>query len=731
MVEFAPSLLRAFASLEDGVGRTVAITGPPLSGKSAILEAASAHVESFQGRVVFLRAAYRDRATPLATVAGLADLEFLRTKGGEIVRSSAAIGPAESEAAAAYVPEPITPEPRRRRSAGSKSAVAAAILGGSARTRSAAALEPEEFWHNLSAAVGSGELRSLTILVDDAALADAPSREFLAFLSDRVRFRPVLLILALDTSAPGYSLWEERLVARADVDWVKLTASRPEPREARKVREGFAELPAPTQRLLGVTALLGGSATEVNLSRIARSGFRGLADLLLPATEAGLVRVVGGRVTLVGEGAAAVLADLFPLSDQREMHRELAEALSALNPEPDLARRLEIAGHFFAWNRGPQALRYLLEAAELSERLGAFDTSVEALDRALVCVTSLPSSDRADAEAELRLFRARILVFCGRVAEAERDIAEGVDAALRAQLPTSRLEEWLEDLVPALRVAGPHPSLVTLLGEVADRAHDAAAVDCEVLLLALSTEFETLRGRSSAARGLAERAAMLGGREAGQAAQGLGLLSLALVRLDGPSDERDRAVRYLRSASVLFRANRRPIFEQVVDELLERLRRPGSEVRRPIRSPADLADLERRPRGPLLELEQSLNVAEHLLDTGSDVRIETALARARAIAARHHLVPPSPPLLRLWLAEGRHAASTDPARARDLLRSIVDLPPAGATPAARAEAIARLRALEQVAGDQFAVESLSQRLDSAELRAFVRPEWLPPAHAGT
>lgn len=730
MAEFAPPMLRAFASLEDGVGRTVVVSGPPLSGKSAILAAASARAEALQGRVIFLRAAYRDRSTPLATVAPLADLDLCHPSGPTHAPPDGANPGIEAGTAAAYVPEARSGESRRRRSGSSKSAVASAILGTSPRARAAAALDPEEFWRDASAATTSGGLTSLSILVDDAALADPQSREFLMFLSDRARFRPVLLVLALDSSAPGYALWEERLVARADVDWVRLAASRPEPREARKIREGFAELPPPTQRLLGVTALLGGSATEVNLSRIARSGFRGLADLLLPATEAGLVRVAGGRVALVGDSAAQVVEDLFVLADQREMHREIAEALSALNPEPDLARRLEIAGHYFAWSRGPQALRFLLEAAELSERLGAFDTAVEALDRALQCVPSLPGPDQPDAEAELRLFRSRILVFCGRVEEAERDLVEGVGAALTARLPTNRLEEWLEALVPALRVVGPRGSLVVLLGEIADRAHDAGAVDCEVLVLTLSTELEVLRGRSAAARALAERAALLSNREAGGPAQGLALLALALVRLDGPAEERERAARYLQSASVIFRAHRRSVFERIAAELIERGRQPsGREAPRPIRSPADLADLERRPRGALVELDQALRLAESLLGAGADARVEPALARARDIAARHHLVPPSPPLLRLWLAEARHAAASDPARARELLRTIIGLPPGGVTPGTRAEAIARLRSIEQLAGDQIAVESLTDRLNSPELRSFVRPEWEGPARA--
>ena len=96
------------------------------------------------------------------------------------------------------------------------------------------------------------------------------------------------------------------------------------------------------------------------------------------------------------------------------MHRQIAEALEALHPEPTLAHRLELARHYFAWEPGPSALRYLVEAAELSEGLGAYDSALEAVDLAIRCLPAMPSAERPSAQVELRLFRARALLYAGR-----------------------------------------------------------------------------------------------------------------------------------------------------------------------------------------------------------------------------------------------------------------------------------------------------------------------------
>jgi AAA ATPase domain len=719
--EFPSAVLRAFAALSDGSGRTLVIAGPPLSGKSHLLEEVQAQSRAKGAKVFALQASYRDRSTPLATVAGLqstapkADLdEALSDAGGGNVRSADV---------SAYVPDFAPVESRRRRGSSARSSVGAALLGAPTRARSAAPLDAGTYWETLIAGFREPKAAPVVILVEDAALADNESRDFLLYLSERARLRPLLIVLVLDSSLPANAIWEERLLARADVDWVKFSRPRADAREARKIRENFLALPARTQKVVGYAALMGGNVSEVNLSRVAREGFRVLAETLLPATEARLIKVSGGRVMIAEEGGSALLAELIAPGARDEMHREIAEALSALNPEPILSRRLEIADHFFEWNRGPSALRFLLEAAELSERLTAYDTVAEVLDKALQCVPSLPPSDRPEAEAELRFFRARVLVFCGRVGEAEHELAEGVNLALAAHVGRERLEEWLEGTVPALRAAGPRPSLITLLGELADRCHDTGATGAEVLLVTVVTELELARGRLAAARTEAHRAARLGRRSPEETTQGLALYAVGLSRLGGSASDQERATRFLHSSALAFRSARRFALERQVDEIRARHHGPDGDRKKILAVwEAGIASAQ-RPRNLLLELYYTLDFVEALLEGTADGRLDGAIQRAREIVERHHLMPPSPLLLRLWLAEGRSSALCDDARARERFEAVADLDAALAPPAVRAEALARLLKIVEKVGDPSVVESIVERLRSAERSATLRSEW--------
>jgi AAA ATPase-like protein len=714
-------VLRGFAALSDGSGRTLVIAGPPLSGKSQLLEAIQAQARATSAEVHPLVATYRDRSTPLATVAPLQASPLANELGAAAEEDSlpTLVAPEVSP----YVPEYAPVESRRRRAPSSRSSVGAALLGVPTRARSAAPIDAASYWESLVKAFRQPRPTPVAILVEDAALSDNESRDFLLYLSERARLRPLFIVLVLDTSLPSYSIWEERLLARADVDWVRFAHPRPDARESRKIRESFLALPVRTRAVVGYAALMGGSVSEVNLSRVAREGFRALAETLLPATEAGLVKVGGGRVTVVDEGSATLVVDLLAPETRAEMHREIAEALSALNPEPVLSRRIEIADHFFEWNRGPSALRYLLEAAELSERLNAFDTVAEILDKALQCVASLPPADRPEAEAELRFFRARVLIFCGRAGEAGRELAEGLNAAIAAHVARERVEEWVEGAVPALRAAGPRSSLITLLGELADRCHDVGAAGAEVLILAVLTELELARGRSVKARTEANRAARLGRRSTDGATQGLALFAVGLSRLGGSEKEQGMADRFLHSASLAFRSARRYALERLVEEVRTRQTVHVLDRKKLLAAWEAGIAASQRPRNPLLELYHLLGYVETILDGPADARVEVTLRRAREIVERHHLMPPSPLLLRLWLAEGRNSALCDDAAARERFEAVADLSPALAPPVLRAEALSRLLPIAEKVGDASVLETLVDRLRSLEPITGALPEF--------
>ncbi|MCI4331789.1 MAG: ATP-binding protein [Thermoplasmata archaeon] len=725
MVALTSPVLRALTGLADGSGRTLVVAGPPTSGKSRLLADMRARLEATGCEVHQLHGTYRDRDTPLALVAPL-------ESRSPVVEESVPSPDPESDSLSQEVVPPLAsplaflPEeaPAGRRSRGGERRKGT-ILGQTyvTRPRAAAALDATSYWHELTARFRSGA-RSCAILVDDATFADAESREFLLHLSERARLRPLLIVLVLDAAVPAFRSWEERLLGRGDVDWVRIQRGRPDPREAHRLKEMFEKLPASARRVVGYTALMDGSVSEVGLSRITRMSWPKLADALLPATEAGLLKLEGDRVVIPHTDWIDVVPELLGEHLRSEMHREVAEALAALNPEPSLQRRLELADHFYRWYRGPMALRYLLETAELTERLHAYDTAEEVLAKALHCVPSLPAVDRSEAEAEIRLFRTRVLVVTGRLPEAERELREGVTAAVHGKLASERVEEWVEVLVPILRAVGPRPSLHTELVELADRCHDAGYLSVEILFQYLIVEFEVERLRTQKGRVEAERAGTLAKPIGPGPVQALAMAAVGVSRLDGNPFERELAGKFLRSASTMLRNARRYPLEQQVEEIAVRLLELQGERAPALRARERAIPVVVRTRALPIELNHQLGIATLLLEGNPDARIDAALKRAREITELLHLLPPSPGLLRLWLTEGRHFAVTQRLDgARELWSALVDLPAALAPPRIRAEAILRLAILEAGDGREEAARGLLVRLSEPELARAMRPEW--------
>src|SRR5258708_6713602 len=144
---------------------------------------------------------------------------------------------------------------------------------------------------------GAGS-KGLVVAVDDATFADDDSRDALAYLAERAPLAPILIVLVLDSSNPAQGEWERKLDPIPAVEWVRTRASRIDPREAVRVRRLVEGLSEASRRVVVLLALLDGTASEVRLARVARLTFPELADALLPAAEARLVRVEPGKVTL-------------------------------------------------------------------------------------------------------------------------------------------------------------------------------------------------------------------------------------------------------------------------------------------------------------------------------------------------------------------------------------------------------------------------------------------------
>ena len=720
-------MLRAVQGLAENSGRTIVVAGPPTSGKSAVLQELKGILKAQGARVVELRGSYRGRSIPYGGLDGLRSETVPPSSGSvEGLRESSN----GEEAADANLPLASVPAipylsdrlPRSRRSRGERPRTT--FLGQPVRGRSANEGDPDAYWREVLPEFRGEGRHAVAILIEDGALFDQESREFIVSLSRRARLRPLLIVIALDTTVPGYVAWEEAFLGRGDIDWVRFTQSLPDPREMHRLKSVWDDLPSVTQRVAGYVALLGGTTGEVVLSRVARLNFPQLAEALLPATGVGLLKVQDGKVTIPHLAWTPLAVDLLPETQRKEMHLEIANALSALSAEPNLARRIDVARHYLSWYPGPMALRHLLEAAELGLEFSAFDTAEALLAEAIACLGALPPSERDPLEPEMRLLHAEALFNSGRVSEAEREFREGVQQALGANVPPGALAEWVEPLILAMRVVGPRPSLSTTLTELAERCHDAGMVELEVLFEAMIAEYFFERNLPEKAREESHRAARLSRQLPEGHLQAVALLAVGLSRIEGTPEEKELAGKFLRAARTLLGRARRWELDYLAEDLEARLLESKGEVG----TAKDLRERSlpgvQRAKLPAVELYHQLAIAEIQLNRGTTKGVESALERARAIVDLLHLIPPSPGLLRFWMLEGRQLALNDSLDlARDRWEAIAEEPAADSLPRLKVEAIVRLALMAYALRRTDAAEELVRRLAEPDLRDAVPAGW--------
>lgn len=721
-------VLRAIQGIAENSGRTLAIAGPPMSGKTAVLDDLKGLLKAQGARVVELQGSYRGRSIPFGGLDGLRHESIPAAPGALEGVGPRGNGESQSDEDLPLTVAPVVPyiserlPNRSRRSRGERPRTS--FLGQPVRGRSMNEGDPDAYWREILPEFRGEHRHPVAILVEDGSLFDSESRDFIVALSRRARLRPLLIALALDTTVPGFVTWEEAFLGRGDVDWIRFSTSAPDPREAHRLKSIWDDLPSVTQRVAGYVALLGGSTGEVVLSRVARLNFPQLGEALLPATGVGLLKVQDGKVTIPHLAWTPLVAELLPEAQRKEMHLEIANALSALSPEPDLARRIDVARHYLSWYPGPMALRHLLEAAELGLEFAAFDTSEELLADAIGCLGSLPPVERGPIEPELRLLRAEALFSAGRLSEAEVEVREGIDGALKAGVAAGTLAEWVEPLILSMRVVGPRPSLATILMELAERCHDASMIELEVLFEAMIAEYHYERNLQDKAREESRRAARLARQLPDGHLQAVALLAVGLSRIEGTPQEQELAGRFLRAARTLLGRARRWELDYLAEDLEARLlESQGEGLQAKELRERSLPGVQ-RAKLPSIELYHQLGIAEVLLNRNTAKGVDAALTRARSIVETLHLIPPAPGLLRLWMLEGRQLALNDFLEpARDRWEAVAEEPPADAIPRLRAEAIVRLALLAHSTRRAEDAAELIERLSTADLRSAMPTGW--------
>ena len=717
-----PAVLRALEGLAERSGRTLVILGPPGSGKSALLARLRAGIEAAGGRAIALRGNYRDRAVPFGVLEAL----DRPTDAGEEGDGSDETRADASEDDAAYAPmAPVAIAPEaitgsRRRDG----RVRTTFFGGPSRGRGPPTRDADDFWQQLLPEFQGEDAHAVGLLLDDAAFSDAESREFVVDLSRRARLRPLLVAIGLDSTSAASGVWEEALLGRSDVDWIRFPRLAPDPREVHRLRELMDRLPASAKRMVGYVTLLGGEATAVALARVAKISLRKLPEAIRPAVEVGLLKVRERTVFVPDRSMLTVLEGLLPEADRGRWHLDVADGLQALWSEPPPSRRIEIARHYFASAADAVAMARLFEAAEVSLGFLEFDEASRLLSDAIRCLGSIPPAERAAIEPEMHLMNARALFHSGCPTEAESSLREGVEGALQAGTSAAELASWLEPLLPALEVIGPRRQLMTLVVELAERLHEAGLIEPEVLLETLLPAYHAERNLLERSHADALRAAHNARRLRERHFQALGLFAMGIARVVGSEEELAQAERFLRAARYLLRDTRRWELDYLASEFECRVLEARGSVDQALAVRQQSVTALERARLPSVELLHELAIAQIYLDRGTPAVADGPLDRAMRLADNLHLFPPSPGLLKAWLLDGRrYALAGSVEAARDRWSALVDLPPTLSLPRLRAEALLRLALLERAAGRSDEVERLTAALDAPDVAAALPKPW--------
>jgi hypothetical protein len=708
-----PAFLRAYAGLEAHSGRTIALAGPPTSGKSARIAELKSELEKRGIVVLTTEGSYRERERDYGALAPL------WPQFAEKVEESSDATPSliPGTFTDAFGGEGLPAMGGRRRTRGGR-------IWSTAPARGSGGFESlTAVWTACTERFRKGESVGVALVIEEATLLDGASRALLIKLSKLARRRPFLLVLELDSSLPSFSQWEEELLGRSDVDWIRQAHPHADARETDRLQEIMASLPEPTARLVGFVALLDGSTSQVVLARIVRRRTSELEGLLRPALSANLLKSVEGRVAVAHESWVDHLIESIPEEKRREMHRIVAEGLEALSPEPNLERRFQIAEHFFLAEVGPRAMRHLVEAAHLAERVLAFDPAEAAIAKAIECIPRAPAPNLEEVGIELRLERAKLLAYAGRPSESESMIREALEAVPLNRPASGRMEELLLPLTQVVYSLGPRPALHGVLSDVADHFQNLKWPGPEAVTRTLLAYLDMLWARLTESETEISKARPLSEGPGDELARIAGLLIDSMIQLWNAEQLPPSVPGQIEQVRHLLLGSHLTELELLTTVV---------EARSAELSEGRAAGLKFNERGLLVaertgtlwvELYLQAQRVGLLLQGETSPAAGPPLQRCQYLVETLHLVPPSPALLRLWGLEARVSeAQGQLEEAREIWLDVLAHAEYCDLPRTRAQALFRLARLSL---RMQAVDRARMRID--QLRQEGLEPYLPAA----
>ena len=192
-------------------------------------------------------------------------------------------------------------------------------------------------------------------------------------------------------------------------------------------------LAPPEMRALSYASAIGHEFDFTLLATASGVPEEALAEMLEHLTHLGLLRERpgGDRFVFVRDELRARVYQTLTASRLRVLHRNIAEAMERLYPDPPPEVVPELGRHFFLGRIPEKSYRYNRLAADLARENDRPEEAAHHLERARIDVRGL-SGDRSSDEAEIAEALGHIYFATGDVRLADRLYSEGLERAPNA-----------------------------------------------------------------------------------------------------------------------------------------------------------------------------------------------------------------------------------------------------------------------------------------------------------
>lgn len=705
----SPATLEVLRRLGGGRGGLLFLTGDDRVARTQLLRAVAAHAATSKVDTVQLRAHPLDQETPFGALSPWFSSWFHQAredaapKRGGLDASfftalAGLIGPATSS-------DPAAGEDPERSDRGREAAT-------NAGPRS---LGPEEIRAELLGLVeGRSHTTPAVVTVQDAEFLDPASRDWLLFLGSRLPGLPLVLVLSLDPSSPGFDRWKSGF-AQVTTTWERWPAETKSRHPEPALGERLKSLSSDARELVATATLAGPDAQLRLLRRVLGWEEERLTSASEKAVEAGFLERLEDGLSLLEPALYPNQEGTLAPARILALRRSIA---SALEKDPGAQRGPRLFRLSEQWASAGDVARgfeTLTAAAREADRWGSPEMAEARMLRALALVQTDPTTYGREMEekgyAQLAGSRLRASDPAGAAEAFRRALTLAQEQGKR---PLDRAR-YVSGLATAQTRLGQDPEalLQETLASVAGQSNDL-----EATLLSTLGFFYRERGRTALAAEVTERACGLADRGSDPSLKALVHLDVAeALFFGGGSPELERARAHLKTALTYREAVERssdPSLSPMVLDALSHVELASGNPKEAVRWGDEALVAARRVGSRSCLLQALGNQAEVHLEVDDLVRARELTQELRRQCDRFGLTDMDVDRQQLFLLEGLIASARGGyEHAREQFEHLVAAAEKAGTRYYLAQALAHLVVLSVQKGDLEGARGQLRRLERA------------------